>query len=259
MADMALTVQGWIRSLRAYPARLTAATLILAIGVGCGSLSRVSKRNSSIEAPVNAIFAALTVGVTLGFLTRRFQSEDATGINSFSPLTKYEPHAPETVELFKAAAQKVGLPQSWARQNGLHEILRKESNGYVGILNYDLSNKLNVSNKFSNVPDTVNVLSRLRAGGDYADSHGVRSHATGLGQLQPSNVDRFYPSGRLGIGVPVEEAAGMMRYIEEMYGNPDNAWRVYQLRVCRPAEPRPTWYGDWETALELGCKRGEGY
>ena len=42
-----------------------------------------------------------------------------------------------------------------------------------------------------------------------------------------SNVDRYYPDGRAGIGDPVNEAAGMLAYIRDRYGNPDNAWSQY--------------------------------
>ncbi len=58
----------------------------------------------------------------------------------------------------------------------------------------------------------------------------TRSSATGLGQLLLSNVDRYYPDGRQGIGDPLQEAAGMLRYIQDRYGTPDNAWRLYGTR-----------------------------
>ena len=57
-----------------------------------------------------------------------------------------------------------------------------------------------------------------------------RSSATGLGQLLLSNVERYYPSGRQGIGNPMEEAVGMMRYIQDRYGSPDAAWAQYGRR-----------------------------
>mgnify|MGYP003467014399 CR=1 FL=1 len=52
----------------------------------------------------------------------------------------------------------------------------------------------------------------------------ARSSATGLGQLLLSNVDKYYPNGRAGIGDPVQEAAGMLAYIKDRYGSPDVAW-----------------------------------
>ena len=63
------------------------------------------------------------------------------------------------------------------------------------------------------------VLDELRAG-----RITELSSATGLGQLLLDNVERYYPKGRAGIGDPVQEAAGMLRYIEASYGNPEVAW-----------------------------------
>jgi SLT domain-containing protein len=53
------------------------------------------------------------------------------------------------------------------------------------------------------------------------------SSATGLGQLLLRNVEAYYPSGVQGIGNPEEEAVGMLLYIEDRYGTPDNAWSQY--------------------------------
>jgi hypothetical protein len=57
----------------------------------------------------------------------------------------------------------------------------------------------------------------------------AKSSATGLGQLILGNVERCYPSGRAGIGDPLEEAVGMLKYIRDhrKYGDPDTAWRLY--------------------------------
>lgn len=56
---------------------------------------------------------------------------------------------------------------------------------------------------------------------------GAKSTVSGLGQLLLSNVDKYYPNGRKGIGDPVSEAVGFMRCIEDRYGNPDVAASVY--------------------------------
>lgn len=56
---------------------------------------------------------------------------------------------------------------------------------------------------------------------------GAKSTASGLGQLLLSNVDKYYPDGRKGIGDPINESVGFMRYIADRYGNPDVAREMY--------------------------------
>ena len=123
----------------------------------------------------------------------------------------YPPRAAVTIQLFEEAARRANLPPSWASSHGLHRILDRESEGVVGKLNYTYGNR-----------STERVHAELRRGVITA-----RSSATGLGQLLLSNVERYYPSGRAGIGDPMEEAIGMLRYIKDRYGNPDRAWANY--------------------------------
>ena len=51
-------------------------------------------------------------------------------------LQRYEPGSTEAVNLFREAARRAGVPESWASSPGLHNILRRESNGRVGVPNY---------------------------------------------------------------------------------------------------------------------------
>jgi SLT domain-containing protein len=51
-----------------------------------------------------------------------------------------------------------------------------------------------------------------------------------MGQLLLRNVDRYYPDGRAGIGNPMSEAIGMLRYIQDRYGSPERAWAQYGRR-----------------------------
>lgn len=149
------------------------------------------------------------------------QSGNAQGPRPLDPgevpqLGTYPPGSPEQIALFQQAAQQAGLPESWASSPGLINILRRESNGRVGVPNYTYGARATDPSQWASVHN------ELKAGNITA-----RSSATGLGQLLLSNVDRYYPSGRAGIGNPVEEAAGMMKYIQDRYGNPDNAWAQY--------------------------------
>lgn len=125
--------------------------------------------------------------------------------------TQYRPFAQDTIRLFEEAATKAGLPRSWASSPGLHNLLRRESHGEVGKLNYTYGSR-----------SEREVHAELRAG-----IISARSSATGLGQLLLSNVDAYYPSGRAGIGDPLEEAVGMLRYIDARYGSPAQAWASY--------------------------------
>lgn len=134
-------------------------------------------------------------------------------------LEQYTPGSPEQIALFREAARAAGLPEEWASDPGLINILRRESNGRVGVPNYTYGARARDPSQWDS------VHAELRSGRITA-----RSSATGLGQLLLSNVDRYYPSGRAGIGNPIEEAAGMMNYIQDRYGTPGNAWRLYGTR-----------------------------
>jgi len=42
-----------------------------------------------------------------------------------------------------------------------------------------------------------------------------------------TNVDAYYPDGRRGIGDPLNEAVGMLRYIHATYGDPTTAYTMH--------------------------------
>ncbi len=141
------------------------------------------------------------------------------GLALYAPGSVYAPRTDACIDLFERAAVLAGVPKTWARSVGLHEILQKESRGgVVGIPNYTYGTQL---------PLDVwrDIHADLRKGIIRA-----KSSATGLGQLLLRNVDVYYPNGREGIGVPLQEAAGMLAYIKDRYGNPDNAWKLYGTR-----------------------------
>lgn len=146
-------------------------------------------------------------------------------------LLRYAPLAPETIALFTAAAQQAQLPTDWAADVGLHNILQRESGGYVGRPNYQfgaaaaLTNASNWWQIWAAIKDGSwrNLLdqSKVKASGP--------SSATGLGQLTSTNIatGNYYPSGLNGIGNALEEAIGMLRYIKQRYGSPTAAWAQY--------------------------------
>jgi len=147
---------------------------------------------------------------------------------------RYAPGSPEAVNLFKAAARQAGLPEAWGESPGLHNILRHESDGWVGRPNFTYGDRSRVTNRTA----WPSIWAELQAGLVTAGvtredgSRGVSS-ATGLGQLlccgKNKNVEKYYPSGLKGIGDPLEEAIGMLLYIKNRpaYGNPEVAWAKY--------------------------------
>jgi peptidoglycan hydrolase-like protein with peptidoglycan-binding domain len=128
----------------------------------------------------------------------------------------YAPRSEEARALFREAALAADLPVAWADSLGLHRLLAAESQGQVGVPNYTYGSRRFQEERFRE------VHAELRLG-----IRSTRSSATGLGQLLLDNVEIYYPSGRAGIGDPLEEAIGMLRYIEARYGNPDAAWQRY--------------------------------
>ncbi len=128
----------------------------------------------------------------------------------------YRPKSAEAIELFKKAARSAGLPESWATAPALHKLLARESGGQVGRPNYTYGRRASDPSKWPSIHQELKSGRRTAA-----------STASGLGQLLLSNVDKYYPSGRRGIGNAHEEAVGMLRYIKDRYGSPENAWRQY--------------------------------
>jgi hypothetical protein len=141
---------------------------------------------------------------------------DAQSFNINDAGEKYPPSSDKAKQLFTQAARLAGVPASWASSSGLHNILKRESNGVVGVPNYTYGARRN------NPALWDSIYSELKRGRITA-----RSSATGLGQLILANVDRYYPSGRQGIAIAVEEAAGMLAYIKDRYGSPERAWQLY--------------------------------
>ena len=136
--------------------------------------------------------------------------------SGYQRLAVYEPGSRQQIALFKKAADIAGVPRSWASDPGLINVMRRESHGKVGIPNYTYGRR---ANDPDNWPDIHNELRR--------GQKTATSSATGLGQLLLSNVDAYYPSGRNGIGDPLEEAVGMLRYIKARHRTPGLAWQHY--------------------------------
>lgn len=192
--------------------------------------------------PIILIIAGVAAAVTAWILLEKRAPAAAGGDHVRLDLERYAPWTDEAASLFRLAAERAGLPVSWASEDGLHQILSKESGGWVGIPNYTYAERLAgltaanpkersrlVHEYRSRWPEIWAELREGRMTGRQFEHAGklVRSSATGLGQLTLPNVRLYYPSGVRGIGVPIEEATGMLKYIEARYGNPKMAWLRY--------------------------------
>lgn len=129
---------------------------------------------------------------------------------------RFIPGSREAVILFTIACQSCGLPVEWAQSLKFHKILSSESQWKVWVLNYEIPKSYST--------ESFKAVSLQRRNNNPI---GVKSTASGLGQMLLSNVDAYYPDGRQGIGDPLNEAVGMMRYIYDRYGSLDVAASVY--------------------------------
>lgn len=157
-------------------------------------------------------------GLTVIFGVRASQAQAARRRPTFTP-QQYPPGSPSQFALFLRAARAAGVPEEWAVDRNLVKLLRAESDGWVGRPNYQYGDDAKDKSRWPL------VHAELRAG---QRRRGVSS-ATGLGQLILGNVDTYYPNGRAGIGDPLNEAVGMLRYIAKRYGTPAEAWRCYRI------------------------------
>ena len=143
---------------------------------------------------------------------------------------RFVPYSDKAKELFRFAAVKAGLPEAWGDDPALHYILDKESKGWVGIPNYlfahVLGKGIDTSARAADWPKAWEII-RLDEPSGKSRHPKFTSRASGLGQLQPSHVKAFYPEGLKGVGDPVNEAVGMLRYIASRYGSPEVARSVY--------------------------------
>jgi hypothetical protein len=155
--------------------------------------------------------------------------DDAQDMGTFGA-HRYQPHSSSAIDLFNQAAMQAGLPSDWASSDALHSILAKESGGWVGIPNLQFGGVSSPARQ----DEWPKIWAAIKAGTwrDLLDQTKVGaagpSSATGLGQLTATNIPKYYPSGLDGIGRPIEEATGMLKYIEDRYGDPDTAWTFWQ-------------------------------
>ena len=149
-----------------------------------------------------------------------------------APGTIYKPGSPKQVALFKKAAAVAGLPEAWASDSDFQQLLGKESGGKVGLPNYKWAKYLGTTagTMWATPSMWAQVWQVIRDGNAKPSYTGIGSHAAGLGQLQPSAMVKFQPNGLQGVGIPLEEAVGMLRYIDDRYSTPAAAWSFWQAK-----------------------------
>ena len=131
-------------------------------------------------------------------------------------IQQYVPNSADAIALLTNAAIAAGLPESWGSDPDTHWVMDKESKGWVGVPNYTYGIRRFNRNRWSEVWDEIK-----------SGVSSTSSTATGLGQLLVANVNKFYPDGVNGIGDPMNEAIGFLRYINDRYGSPATTRSVY--------------------------------
>lgn len=160
---------------------------------------------------------------------RTFAGQGSSFNGTIHPdVTVYEPYSSEAIGLMSDAGTAFGV--TWGGSNELQELLYKESKGMVGIPNYSMRTAYGDNiNRPSNGDKWPAIWADLQAG-KTANTLGVRSTATGLGQLNRENVIEHYPDGLSGIGNATSEAYGMVSYVYQRYGDAATAARMHGVK-----------------------------
>jgi hypothetical protein len=157
---------------------------------------------------------------------------------------KFTPWSKECQQLFTCAAVFAWLPSEWGTNESLHRILSNESAGIVGRVNYKLVERWIDGLGLKRIAQENTWL-------DWSSIAGkawVVSTAVWLGQLTLSN-EKYLPHGRDSIGVPLEEAIGMLRYIKDRYGSPEVAgniyWKTWMYTHAITGQTLPKQFQEW--------------
>jgi|TARA_Y100000310_G_scaffold324189_1_gene385754 hypothetical protein len=181
---------------------------------------------------------------------------------------EYEPDSVDANELFLAVFEFLDLRASADDMLGLHRVMDRESDGWVGRPNYTYQEVHGDRiHKPSRRDDWPIIWGELRSGNRTA-----RSSAIGLGQLLLGNCNRYMPSRAFGISCPFNEAVGFVRYVLGRYWNPEvearqafvDVWEFYEMDEFegeKKDRPNGCVYG-WRSLAKYGgpgLKPGEGY
>jgi hypothetical protein len=188
---------------------------------------------------------------------------------------RYQPGSEDAKSLMRAACSVLKVDPLIADAKGAHEIMQRESGGWVGRPNYTIQLdglKMSHVNNRARWPE---VWAMLKASGSKAPlwpPGKTVSTACGLGQLLQSNMSHFGMEGLSDFGDPLAEMIAYMRYVRGRYRNPnvsdaqafEDAWEFYRMpRFTGKEQDRPAncVYG-WKALTKYGgpgVKPGEGY
>ena len=198
---------------------------------------------------------------------------DLSGAMDYSA-RRYSPGSEATRDLAADACTVLGLSRRLGESDGLHNIIRRESGGYVGRPNYTIHLDGVQMSDTATADDWPKVWKRLRSGdvGELWPEGVSHSTACGLGQLLSSNMARLGPTGVDGYGDALAEMCALISYVLARYRAPgasaveafEDAWRFYTLpRFSGPKSARPKWCRySWRALKKYGGgnqKPGEGY
>jgi len=128
-------------------------------------------------------------------------------------------------QIKKAILDDERIPDSWATDPAalaaINRVIEKESAWKVGIPNYTIRNA-GISRE--------RAIAELQSGRKNLTHLGASSSAMGLGQLLGTNMDKYMPSGRQGIGNLQEELRGALAYMKDRYETPQAALAFHNSR-----------------------------
>jgi peptidoglycan hydrolase-like protein with peptidoglycan-binding domain len=128
-------------------------------------------------------------------------------------------------QIKKAILDDPRIPDSWATDPAalaaINRVIEKESGWKVGIPNYTIRNA-GISRE--------RAIAELQSGRKNLTHLGASSSAMGLGQLLGTNMDKYMPNGRQGIGDLQSELRGALAYMKDRYETPQAALAFHNSR-----------------------------
>ncbi len=136
---------------------------------------------------------------------------------------QFVPRSKEAQQLFTYATIMAWLPKEWGENEALHTLLEKESGWIVGNLNYEFfkRGRKETTKEFKEKVTTWEFANTRAV--EVSWDMGIKSNCSWLGQLRLDNIEVNYPNGREWIGIPLDEAVGMLRYIRQRHKTPEQA------------------------------------
>ncbi|MBX7101471.1 MAG: LysM peptidoglycan-binding domain-containing protein [Myxococcaceae bacterium] len=165
------------------------------------SLAQVLRANPDIRNP-SLIFPGQQITIPEGGDVPQSSTPAPSGPTSAAPSPSGDAGANPYYSQFVDAAKKAGVPESWASNPALIELVKHES-------------------------------------GFRPDAKNPSSSAFGMFQFLDSTWSSYLPEVPYGSKDPYWQAVGGFRYIEKRYGTPERAWAFWQATVHKDASIAP--------------------